>query len=182
MDIKIVKEKMDSSMKFFEKELSQIRTSRANPAILNSLYVEAYGSKTPINQLGNISVPEANMITIQIWDSSLIQSVEKTINESNLGINPQIDGQLIRLPIPKLSEERRQELAKLASKCGEQAKIAIRNNRRDFLEKNKKDENTKSISEDENKKFINEIQKITDQYVTEIDNIISSKQEEILKV
>ena len=125
MDIKIVKEKMDSSMKFFEKELSQIRTSRANPAILNSLYVEAYGSKTPINQLGNISVPEANMITIQIWDSSLIQSVEKTINESNLGINPQIDGQLMRIPVPSLNEERRNELKKIMGSLAEKSKVSI---------------------------------------------------------
>ena len=182
MDKNIVQEKMQSTIKFFEKELSTLRTSRANPSILDNLLVDAYGSKTPINQLGNINVPEANMITIQVWDSSLITEIEKSINESNLGINPQVDGQLIRLPIPKLSEERRKELAKLASKHGEQAKIAIRNNRRDFMEKNKKDEKDKKISQDESKKFHDEIQKITDEYISQIDKLIAKKQEEILKV
>ena len=182
MDIKLINERMDSSIKFLEKELSKLRTSRANPSILDNIYVDAYGTRTPINQLGSISVPEANMITIQIWDSSLINIVEKTINESNIGINPQIDGSLLRLPIPKLSEERRQELAKIASSQGEQSKIAIRNNRRDFMEKIKKDEKDKSISQDESKKFHNDIQKITDEYITKIDKLISTKQEEILKV
>ena len=173
---------MDSSIKFLEKELSKLRTSRANPSILDNIYVDAYGTRTPINQLGSISVPEANMINVQIWDSSLISIVEKAINESNIGINPQIDGSLLRLPIPKLSEERRQELAKIASSQGEQSKIAIRNNRRDFMEKIKKDEKDKSISQDESKKFHNDIQKITDEYITRIDKLISTKQEEILKV
>ena len=182
MDIKLVNERMDSSIKFLEKELSKLRTSRANPSILDNIYVDAYGTRTPINQLGSISVPEANMITIQIWDSSLISIVEKSINESNIGINPQIDGSLLRLPIPKLSEERRQELAKIASSQGELSKIAIRNNRRDFMEKIKKDEKDKSISQDESKKFHNDIQKITDEYITKIDKLISAKQEEILKV
>ena len=182
MDIKLVNERMDSSIQFLEKELSKLRTSRANPSILDNIYVDAYGTRTPINQLGSIGVPEANMITIQIWDSSLISIVEKSINESNIGINPQIDGSLLRLPIPKLSEERRQELAKIASSQGEQSKIAIRNNRRDFMEKIKKDEKDKSISQDESKKFHNDIQKITDEYITKIDKLISTKQEEILKV
>ena len=182
MDIKLVNERMDSSIQFLEKELSKLRTSRANPSILDNIYVDAYGTRTPINQLGSISVPEANMITIQIWDSSLISIVEKSINESNIGINPQIDGSLLRLPIPKLSEERRQELAKIASSQGELSKIAIRNNRRDFMEKIKKDEKDKSISQDESKKFHNDIQKITDEYITKIDKLISTKQEEILKV
>lgn len=173
---------MDASINFLEKELSKLRTSRANPSILDNIYVDAYGASTPINQLGSINVPEANMITIQIWDASLIDVVEKAINESNIGINPQIDGALLRLPIPKLSEERRQELAKIASRQGEQSKIAIRNNRRDFMEKIKKDEKDKSISQDESKKFHNEIQNITDDYITKIDKLISTKQEEILKV
>ena len=173
---------MDTSIRFFEKELATFRTSRANPSILNNIYVEAYGNKTPINQLGNISVPEANMLTIQVWDASLTNVIEKGINESNLGINPQSDGQLIRLPIPKLSEERRKELAKLVSHSGEQAKIAIRNNRRDFLDKTKKDEKNKSISQDDSKKFFNDVQKVTDEYILKIDEIINNKQSEILKV
>ena len=173
---------MDSSINFFEKELHTLRTSRANPSMLDNIFVDAYGTKTSINQLGNISVPEASMITIQVWDSTLVDIVEKTINESNLGIHPQTDGQLIRLPIPKLSEERRQELAKLASQYGENAKVAIRNNRRDSIEKVKNDEKNKSITQDESKKFLKEIQKITDEYTSQIDKLITIKQEEILKV
>ena len=173
---------MDASIKFFEKELSTLRTARAHPSILDNIYVEAYGVKTPINQLGNISVPEPSMITIQVWDNSLTKVVEKSINESNLGVNPQTEGQLIRLPIPKLSEERRQELSKIASQYGEQAKIAIRNNRRDFMDKIKKDEKDKSISQDESKKSINEIQIITDEFITKIDKLVSTRQEEVLKV
>ena len=182
MDIKLIIEKMDSSIKYFEKELITVRTSRANPSMLDNISVEAYGTKTVINQLGNISVPEANMISIQVWDSNLIKDIEKAINESNLGINPQTEGQLIRLPIPQLSEERRKELAKIASQYGEKAKIAVRNNRRDFIDKIRKDEKDKIISQDDSKKSINEIQKITDEYITKIDQINLSKQEEILKV
>ena len=182
MDIKLIIEKMDSSIKFFEKELITLRTSRANPSMLDNISVEAYGTKTAINQLGNISVPEANMISIQVWDSNLIKDIEKAINESNLGINPQTEGQLIRLPIPQLSEERRKELAKIASQYGEKAKIAIRNNRRDFIDKIRKDEKDKIISQDDSKKSIDEIQKQTDEYIFKIDKLVLSKQEEILKV
>ena len=182
MDIKLIIEKMDSSIKYFEKELITLRTSRANPSMLDNISVEAYGTKTAINQLGNISVPEANMISIQVWDTNLIKDIEKAINESNLGINPQIEGQLIRLPIPQLSEERRKELAKIASQYGEKAKIAIRNNRRDFVDKTRKDEKDKIVSQDDSKKSIKEIQKITDEYISKIDKFILSKQEETLKV
>ena len=182
MDIKLILEKMDSSIKFFEKELHTLRTSRPNPSMLDNISVEAYGAQTSINQLGNISIPEANMISIQVWDSNLIKDIEKAINESNLGINPQTEGQLIRLPIPQLSEERRKELAKIASQYGEKAKIAVRNNRRDFIDKIIKDEKDKIVSQDDSKKFINEIQKITDEYISKIDKLIISKQEEILKV
>ncbi len=182
MDNNLLKNKMDDSINFFEKELSTVRTSRANPSILDNIFVDSYGNKTPLNQLGNISVPDANMITIQVWDSSVIKSIENAIIESNLGINPQTDGQLIRLPIPKLSEERRKELAKLVSQYGEQAKIAIRNNRREFVDKIKKDEKNKELSQDEAKKSLSKIQLITDEYIGKIDKIISVKQSEILKV
>ena len=182
MDLKLVNEKMNSSLNFFEKELTTIRTSRANPSMLNYIYVEAYGSKTALNQLGNISVPDAQTITIQVWDTSLIKIIEKAILESNIGITPQTEGQLIRLSIPKLSEERRNELAKVVSQYGERAKIALRNNRREFMDKLKKDEKEKSISQDNLKKYSNDVQKITDEYITKIDNLSSLKQEEILKV
>ena len=182
MDLNIVKEKMDGSIAFFEKEMSSVRTSRANPSMLDNILVDSYGNKTPLNQLGNVNVADSNLITIQIWDQSLVPSIEKSIRESNLGINPQTDGQLIRLPIPKLSEERREELAKVVSQYGEQAKIAIRNNRREFIDIIKKDEKEKTISQDESKKSVTEIQKITDDYVKKIDDMVLNKKNEVLKV
>ncbi len=182
MDLNIVKEKMDGSIAFFEKEMSSVRTSRANPSMLDNILVDSYGNKTPLNQLGNVNVADSNLITIQIWDQSLVPSIEKSIRESNLGINPQTDGQLIRLPIPKLSEERREELAKVVSQYGEQAKIAIRNNRREFIDIIKKNEKEKTISQDESKKSVTEIQKITDDYVKKIDDMVLNKKNEVLKV
>ena len=182
MDINFIREKMDNTIIFFEKELSSVRTSRASISILDNLLVESYGKKTPINQLGNISVPDASLITIQVWDKNLIKSVEHTIMESNLGINPQIDGQLIRLPIPKLSEERRNELAKVVSEYSENAKIAIRNVRREKMDNIKKDEKNKIMSQDEMKKKSLDVQETTDEYISKIDKITSQKQTEILKV
>ena len=120
--------KMKSSLEHFEKELLTIRTSRANPTMLENIFVEAYGSKTPLNQLGNISSPDSSMLTIQVWDVSLLKNIENSILESKLGINPQVDGSLIRLPIPKLSEERRNELTKIASQYAENFKVSIRKN------------------------------------------------------
>ena len=182
MDLELINSKMDGAIAFFEKELSSIRTSRANSSILDTLLVDAYGNKTPINQLGNINVPDATMLTIQVWDKNLVKSVETTIIESNLGINPQIDGQLIRLPIPKLSEERRNDLSKIASKYSENAKVSIRNIRRDILDDLKKEEKDKKISQDDLKKNSTEVQNITDQYISKIDTLTSNKQKEILKV
>ena len=182
MDFELINSKMDGAIAFFEKELSSIRTSRANSSILDTLLVDAYGNKTPINQLGNINVPDATMLTIQVWDKNLVKSVETTIIESNLGINPQIDGQLIRLPIPKLSEERRNDLSKIASKYSENAKVSIRNIRRDILDDLKKEEKEKKISQDDLKKNSTEVQNITDQYISKIDTLTSNKQKEILKV
>ena len=182
MDINFIKEKMNNTIIFFEKELSSVRTSRASISILDNLLVEAYGKKTPVNQLGNINVPDASMVTIQVWDKNLIKSVEHTIMESNLGINPQTDGQLIRLPIPKLSEERRNELSKVVSEYSENAKIAIRNIRREIMDNIKKDEKNKKISQDEMKKKSSDVQETTDQYILKIDSITSQKQADILKV
>ena len=182
MDINFIKEKMNNTIVFFEKELSSVRTSRASISILDNLLVEAYGKKTPVNQLGNISVPDASMVTIQVWDKNLIKSVEHTIMESNLGINAQTDGQLIRLPIPKLSEERRNELSKVVSEYSENAKIAIRNIRREIMDNIKKDEKNKKISQDEMKKKSSDVQETTDQYILKIDSITSQKQADILKV
>ena len=174
--------KMDSALSHYEKELSSLRTSRANPAILDNIMVNAYGSKTPINQLGNISIQDSNNITIQVWDSSITKFIETAIKESNLGINPQVDGQIIRLPIPKLSEERRKEIIKIASEYAENSKVTIRNIRREFIENCKNEQKNSSISEDELKKNIDDIQKVTDKNVEKIDKILEAKKIEILKV
>ena len=174
--------KMNSAISHYEKELNSLRTSRANPSMLDSIFVDAYGSKTPINQLGNISVQDASTITIQIWDSSLIKSIESSITDSNLGINPQTDGALIRLPIPKLSEERRKDIIKIASEFAENAKVSIRNIRRDYIDISKNEKKTANISEDDLKRKISEIQKITDNNIGKIDKILESKKIDILKV
>ena len=182
MELVLFKEKMENTLSFFEKELSSVRTSRASVTMLDNIQVDSYGAKTPINQLGNISIPDSNLITIQVWDVNLIQTIEKAILESNLGITPQIDGQLIRLPIPKLSEERRNELAKVVSQYAENSKIAIRNIRREIMDSLKKDEKDKKISQDEMKQKASDVQKMTDEYISKIDLITSTKQTEILKV
>ncbi len=174
--------KMASAVAHFEKELNSLRTSRANPSMLDNITVDAYGAKTPMNQLGNISVPDANTLTIQVWDTSLLKPIENAITDSNLGINPQIDGQLIRLPIPKLSEERRNEIIKIASEFSENSKVAIRNIRRDFIEMSKNEKKTSNLSEDELKRKVNNIQKVTDSNIEKIDKILESKKIDILKV
>ncbi len=174
--------KMNNAIQHYEKELNSLRTSRANPSMLDNILIDAYGSKSPISQLGNISIPDSSTITIQVWDSSLIKSIESSITESNLGINPQVDGQLIRLPIPKLSEERRKELTKIASEYAENAKISVRNIRRDFIENSKKEKKEANLSEDELKRKINDIQKTTDQNIEKIDKILQTKKDDILKV
>ena len=177
-----IESKMSSAVLHLEKELNTLRTSRANPTMLDNIYVDAYGAKTPINQLGNISVQDANTITIQIWDSSLIKSIENAITESSLGINPQTDGQLIRLPIPKLSEERRKEIIKIASEFAENSKVTVRNIRRDFIENAKNEKKSSNLSEDDLKRKINEIQKTTDESIDKIDKILEQKKIDILKV
>ena len=182
MEMNLLKSKMDNAIVYFEKELLSIRTSRANASMLENILVEAYGSKTPINQLGNINVPDSSTLTIQVWDNSLIKNIENSIIESNLGVNPQSDGNLIRLPIPKLSEERRVELTKVASQYSENAKISIRNVRRESLDELKIQEKNKEISQDDHKKFSAEIQKITDQYIKKIEDIVLNKKNEIIKV
>ena len=177
-----LEEKMLSAISHFEKELNSLRTSRANPSMLDNIQVEAYGSKTPINQLGNISVPDSSTITVQVWDVSNIKAIETAINESNLGLNPQIDGQLIRLPIPKLSEERRKELTKIAGEYAESSKVTVRNIRREFIENKKKEKKESNLSEDDLKRAVNEIQKITDEHIEKIDKILETKKNDILKV
>ena len=182
MNIQNLNEKMNNAIMHLEKEFQSLRTSRANPSMLDNISVDAYGAKTPINQLGNISAPDPGTLTIQVWDNNLIKNVENAILESNLGLNPQSDGPIIRLPIPKLSEERRQELTKIASQYAENSKVVIRNLRRDFIDIKKNDKKKSEISEDELKKFINDAQKSTDNSIEGIEKLLESKRNEILKV
>jgi ribosome recycling factor len=182
MNVDDLNNKMASSVEHFEKELQTIRTSRANPTMLENIFIDAYGSKTPLNQLGNISSPDSSMLTIQVWDVSLIKNIENSILESNLGINPQVDGSLVRLPIPKLSEERRSELTKIASQYAENFKVSIRNIRRDFIEIKKREKKDSQLSEDELKKFLSEAQNYTDKYIVNIDKILEQKTSDIMKV
>ena len=177
-----IESKMNSAIMHYQKELNSLRTSRANPSMLDNIFVEAYGSKTPLNQLGNITVQDANTIIIQVWDLSLLKSIENAITESSLGINPQTDGQLIRLPIPKLSEERRKEIIKIASEFAESSKVTVRNIRRDLIETSKNEKKTSNLSEDELKRKINDIQKVTDNHIDKIDKILEAKKNDILKV
>ena len=182
MNLEELDNKMASSIEHFEKELQTIRTSRANPSMLENIFIDAYGSKTPLNQLGNISSPDSSMLTIQVWDSNLIKNIENSILESNLGINPQVDGTLVRLPIPKLSEERRNELTKIASQYAENFKVSIRNIRRDFIEIKKREKKDSQLSEDELKKFLSDAQNYTDKYIENIDKILEQKKSDIMKV
>ena len=173
---------MNSAVSHFEKELNSLRTSRANPSMVDNIFVDAYGSKTPLSQLGNISVIDPGTLSIQIWDSSLINTVEKSILDSNLGLNPQTDGNLIRLPIPKLSEERRNELSKIASQYAEKTKIVIRNIRREFNDNKKREKKDLNLSDDDVKKLLETAQNKTDEYIKKIDSISESKINDILKV
>ena len=174
--------KMDKSIQSLKKDLSTLRTGRANPNMLDTIKIDVYGQLMPIEQLGTISVPEARLISIQVWDKANITLIESAIQKSELGINPQIDGQIIRLRIPDLTEERRIDLIKVLKNMGEKGKISIRNIRREANEELKKKLKEKAISEDENKKFEKNIQKLTDVNIENIDKILSEKEKEILQI
>ncbi len=174
--------KMDKSIEAFSKELSSLRTGRANAAMLDLVKVDVYGQQMPINQVGSITTPEPRMINIQIWDQNNVSLVDAAIKKSELGLNPQIDGQLIRLPIPELNEERRTELKKLIKSMGEKCKISIRNIRRDANEELKKLLKSKEIGEDEEKSFEKNVQTITDNHIKIIDEKVSSKEKEIMTI
>jgi len=174
--------KMDKAIDVFSKELTSLRTGRANAAMLDLIRVEVYGQKMPINQIGSITTPEPRMINIQIWDQSNVSLVDSAIRKSELGLNPQIDGQLIRLPVPELNEERRTELKKIIKSMGEKCKIAIRNIRRDGNEDLKKLLKSKDISEDDEKSFQKKIQDITDKHIAAVDTRVSSKEKEIMTI
>ena len=175
-------QKMDKTFEVFTKELSSLRTGRANSKMLDLVKVDVYGQKMPINQLGTITTPEPRMINIQVWDLNNVNLIDSAIKKSELGLNPQIDGQLIRLPIPDLSEERRNEIKKLIKSMGEKCKISIRNIRREANDDLKKLLKSKSISEDEEKKFEKKIQIVTDDNIKKIDEKVISKENEIMKI
>ena len=174
--------KMDKSIEAFSKELSSLRTGRANAAMLDIIRVDVYGQHMPINQIGSITTPEPRMINVQVWDQNNVSLVDAAIKKSELGLNPQIDGQLIRLPVPELNEERRSELKKLIKSMGEKCKISIRNIRRDANEELKKLLKSKEIGEDEEKSFEKNVQNITDKHVQIVDEKITIKEKEIMTI
>ena len=174
--------KMDKSIYSFKKDISTLRTGRANTNMLDTIKVDVYGQLMPIEQLGTVSVPEARLISIQVWDKANTSLIESAIQKSELGINPQIDGQIIRLRIPDLTEERRKELIKVLKNMGEKGKVAIRNIRREANEDLKKKLKEKQISEDQNKNFEKNIQKLTDTNIENIEKILSNKEKEIIQI
>ena len=181
-NIQIYNQKMDKTLEVFAKELGSLRTGRANASMLDLVKVDVYGQKLPINQLGTITTPEARTINIQVWDLNNVQLIDSSIKKSELGLNPQIDGQLIRLPIPDLSEERRNEMKKMVKSMGEKCKVSIRNIRREGNDNLKILLKKKEIPEDDEKKNEKEIQVLTDKYIKKIDDKVSSKEKEIMTI
>ena len=176
------KNKMENSLKIFHEELNRLRTGRATPSLLEPVFVDAYNSKMKISELATVNAPEPKLLTVQVWDKSMVQNIEKSIRESELGLNPSTDGQLIRVPLPDLTEERRSELTKVASKFSEDAKISIRNIRRDAMDKIKEEEKNNLISEDEGKSASDKVQKITDEQIKEIEKVFENKKNEIMQI
>lgn len=174
--------RMDSALDILVREFTGLRTGRASINLLDTIKVDVYGSLMPLNQIGTINVPEPRLITVQVWDKSLVKVVEKAIRDSDLGLNPGSDGQLIRIPLPPMSEERRQELVKLAGKYAEDTRISVRNVRRDGMEMLKKWEKDGDISEDEHHRHSDDVQKITDDHIKKIDDLLAQKQKDIMQV
>ena len=173
---------MDKAIEVFSKELSSLRTGRANASMLDLIKVDVYGQQMPINQIGSITIPEPRTINIQVWDINNVPLVDASIKKSDLGLNPQIDGQIIRLPVPELNEERRAELKKIIKSIGEKCKVSIRNIRRDANEDLKKQLKLKEIGEDEEKSFEKRVQNITDEHIKTVDSKVSLKEKEIMKI
>lgn len=181
-DLDSIERRMRGAVESLKHEYAGLRTGRASPTLLDPIVVEAYGAQMPINQLGSVSVPEPRMLSVSVWDKSMVGLVDKAIRNSGLGVNPVVDGTLIRIPIPELNQERRQEMVKLASKYTEQARIAVRNVRRDGMDQLKKLEKDGKISEDDHKIYADEVQSMTDKTIGEIDQLLGSKEREILHV
>ena len=175
-----IERRMQGAVDSLKGDLGGLRTGRANTSLLDPVVVEVYGAMMPLNQVATVSAPEPRMLSVQVWDKSNLIAVEKGIAKANLGLNPMIDGQTLRLPLPDLTQERRKDLAKLAGEYGEKAKVAIRNVRRDGMESLKEDEKKKEISEDERKRSEDDVQKLTDRYVADTDAAVAAKVKEIL--
>ena len=182
MDLADLSRRMHGAVAALKGELAGLRTGRASASLVEPIHADAYGASMPLNQLATISVPEPRMISVQVWDRSLVQAVDRAIREANLGLNPIMEGQLLRIPIPELNAERRQELVKVAHKYAEQARVAVRHVRRDGLDHVKKEEKDGGMSEDDQKKLADQIQKLTDSTISEIDAILATKEGEITQV
>ncbi len=179
---KDIEHRMSRAVDVLHEEFSGLRTGRASTSLLDPITVNAYGSPTPLNQVGSVSVPEPRMLSVQVWDKSNVKAVEKAIVESGLGLNPAVDGTLVRIPIPPLTEERRQELAKVAGKYSEEARIAVRNIRRHALDEIKKAEKDSDIAQDAARGFSDEVQSLTDKYIANVDEALANKEQEIMQV
>lgn len=179
---KQTEERMKKSIKLYKDELNSVRAGRANPTLLDRISIDYYGTQTPLNQIANISAPEPRLLVIQPWDASVVSQIEKSILKSDLGLNPSVDGKVIRLAIPQLTEERRKELIKVVKKVAENAKVTIRNGRRDANDQIKKLQKSSEITEDEQKQAEDQMQKITDKYIEEIDNLLAQKEKELMEV
>lgn len=181
-DLNDIQRRMTGALEAVKKEFGGLRTGRASVSLLDPVMVDAYGQMMPVNQVGTVSTPEARLLTVQVWDKSMVAATEKAIRDSGLGLNPATDGQLIRLPIPELNEERRQEMTKIAHKYGEEARIAVRNVRRHGMDELKRMEKDSEISQDEHHMWGDEIQKMTDATIKLIDEAMASKEEDIMRV
>jgi len=181
-DVASLQKRMDGAFETLKKEFSGLRTGRASPSLLDPIKVSAYGQDMPINQVGTINVPEPRMLSVQVWDRSQVQAVDKAIRAAGLGLNPVVEGTLIRIPLPELSTERRQELSKIAHKYAEQARVAVRNVRRDGMDMLKKMEKDRKLSEDDHRLWSEEVQKMTDGEIKKIDDMLAAKEKDILKV
>ena len=182
IDTDDIERRMDGALVAFKTDLSGLRTGRASAALLEPINVDAYGQMMPISQVGTISVPEPRMLSVQVWDKGQVALVEKAIRESSLGLNPQTEGQLIRIPLPELNEERREELVKVAGGYAEQARVAVRNVRRDGMDQIKKAEKDSDISQDDAKIYSDEVQELTDKFIKMVDETLATKEEEIRQV
>ena len=182
LDVDDLERRMHGAVTALKHEFAGLRTGRASAGMLDPISVDAYGQAMPVNQVGTVNVPEPRMVTVQVWDKGLVSAVEKAIRDSGLGVNPAVDGQLIRIPIPELNEERRRELTKIAAKYSEQARVAVRNVRRDGMEQLKRLEKDGHMGQDEHKMWADEVQKMTDKTIAEVDELLAQKDAEIMQV